>query len=588
MNRVSPDNFKDVDDKPFAKKVNAQCEVLLRVAKYAADATLKAIAENVDLGQEASRKKAAEESEAVEADLRAFEIRLKMAPGYLIAATTAYRVNREEELLTLRASDILRELDELWKLPAERWPHRLPALGAPVFEALLGGFPFADVAYVPVALDGTGKAVAIPGKRPALVPADGRQQRQDLKHLLKESPSGLVKPSILPSFAEMVCRQAEADELAGMVRDTIALLSEMPDLRALTGHLARQWAPVATDIFERFIPAKFALLANAMEDDIDRASGILLRFVAQEAPVLFKELPVKPGTITDASRLAAATVEPVLMAGNLAERQKGFALLGDRAPSAFRQALGSMVERVELQYGKAINPTGMGRRTTRAYTAPASWVLINDVVDRIWPAKYGSSSQSTLAAILSIVDLVHTRGEIEFERCGSEAARENAIKNTGIGNTGGRKAADGKKGREARQLDVDQIRAVVTYRHARYQLNCALEFLESELRDVRIEADVKHRDSARLEATIRVLHRWREEIDWRLLHGAFERQMWRGAVPRFPQMKITHPLAVRVQKIVEEAQRLIDEMLATITARPAGQDDTVGVEEAGAGRKEAS
>lgn len=362
-----------------------------------------------------------------------FSALLKDVAGDLIATATIYRTNREEEVLIPRVSEILGQLGELLEysaLSVERWSWRLLELKAGAIEALLGGFPFADMRYIPVEVGG-GQAKTSPAGRPSWVPADERQRRQDLKHLLNESPTGLVMPSVLPGFVGMICAQADAQALAGMVSDFVLHLTEMPGKDGL----ARQCAPVVTEVFAKAIPAKFAELANAMEDDMDGAPGIFLRFAAEEALSLFRELPVEPGTVT-ASRQAAGMIEPILKAGDLAARQTGLAFLARRNPSGFRQALAAIVERIELQYDKDISPTGMGRRTTRSYAAPAMWVLINDVLNRIWPPENGSLTKSTSATVCSIVELTYTRGELEFESFGALEAKFHAARSTGIGNTG--------------------------------------------------------------------------------------------------------------------------------------------------------
>lgn len=115
-------------------------------------------------------------------------------------------------------------------------------------------------------------------------------------------------------------------------------------------------------------------------------------------------------------------------------------------------------------------------------------------------------------------------------------------------------------------------------------MNGALEYLERAIGEVRRQSGVNDPASLRLEATIRVVHRWREEIDWRLMHGAFEKEMWRKTsmtVPRFPQMKASLPIDERVVKIVAAAQPLIDQMLMSISSKPAGTADAATVDVAG-------
>lgn len=68
----------------------------------------------------------------------------------------------------------------------------------------------------------------------------------------------------------------------------------------------------------------------------------------------------------------------------------------------------TIVERIELQYDQDINLTGMGWRTTRSYVAPATWTLINDILNRKWPPENGSLTKSTSA-------LTYTPGELEFD-----------------------------------------------------------------------------------------------------------------------------------------------------------------------------
>lgn len=512
---------------------------------------------------------------------RDFSVALNAVAGDLMATATIYRLNRADEVLIPRVSAISGQLAELSNYSirfVERWLQRVTKLDAATIEALLGGFPFADMQCTPVDVDVSRKAATIPAGRSAFVPADDRQQRQDLKHLLNESPTGLVKPSILPGFVEMVCMKADADALAGMISDAIGLLFEMPKRQVLTQHLARRWAPVAADILERLIPAKFHTLANAMEDDADRAPAIFLRFIAEEAPLLFRELSVEVGKVTAASRLAAGIIEPILKAGNLAERQAGLRLVAARNPSVFKEALSSIVERIEQQYDKAINPTGMGRRTTRSYVAPATWTLINDVLNRIWPPENGSPTKTTRVPIYSIVEATHTRGELEFKLFGSPAEKRHAGRNTGIGNIGLNKAGV----RREPLLVHDHIRTAATYRSARYQLNCVLAFLEGVIREVRRQSSVNDQESLRLEATIRVVRHWREEMDWRLLHGAYEKEQWRTSsmtFPRFPQMKPRLPIEERVEKIVVAAKPLIDVMLANMTRKPAGEPVGAAIED---------
>lgn len=498
----------------------------------------------------------------VDVTAKQFETLLEDAGASLIEAATAYHMNRHDEVLIPRVSDILRELGELSRLPAERWPQRLNVLDATVFEALLGGFPFSDVSYTPVDFDDKGRAAEIPDTRPAFVPLSDEHQRQDLKHQINESSSGFVRPMILPGFADMVCRGADAEALAGIVQDMIHLLLEMPNLRALMNNLAHRWNSVATNIFARNVPVEFARTANDMEDDSDQATRIFLQFVAQNAGLVFDELRCEPGTVTGASQLAAETTERILKAGNLAERRKGFTQLAKRDPDAFLNALRQMIARIELQYNKADNPTGMGRRTTRAYVAPALWLLMRDVLHRIWPEKLGPLSKATNATVLSIALKTYNRGELEFERFASPEAKRKAASNTGIGNKGNSPPGP-------RDLVVDHFRHAVSYRNARYQLDSVRQHLERELREVRGRVGVNHLESRKLEATVRVLALWRREMEWRLLHGPLEKEQRRKSsisFPPFPQMGSALSLDDRVSKIIGKAQPLIDDMLATMTA----------------------
>lgn len=493
-----------------------------------------------------------------------FTVRVYNASEYLVSTATIYWLNRQDELLVARVSDILRELDELARLPSERWSRRVSALDVPVLEAMLGGFPFAQSAYAPVGLDHSGEGIIpISGSPPVFVPASDRMQRQDFKHVMSESPTGLVKPSILPGFVQMVCAECDADALAGSIHEIIGFIFELPNRKALLRYLAHQWAPVATDVFTRLIPAKFASIVDDMENDIDGASGIFLTFLRGEASLLFKVLPVEPGAVTIASQLVARSIETALRAGNLADRRRGFLRLSERNPVGFRQALATLVERTQRQYGRDVNPTGIGRRTTRPYAAPAVWVLIREVLDHIWPAGNGPLTKSTSASVCAIAELTYQRGELEFAAFGSSEALSNAAGNTGIGNRGGE---------AERMFSYEMVKLAVTYRNARHQLNGALEFLERAIREVRHQRGVNDLESSRLEATIRVLHRWREELDWRLLHGAFEKEQWRKSsvkAPRFPQMKVSLSLEDRVNKIVAAAQPLIDEMFVSMSRKPA-------------------
>lgn len=504
---------------------------------------------------------------------RDFGVTLNELASDLMASARIYCLNRADEVLTPRVSEISGQLAELSKYSiryVDRWLQRVTKLNAGTIEALLGGFPFASRSYTPVEINEKTTSATVPVGRPAWVPEDDRHQRQDLKHVLNESPTGLVKPSILPSFIEIVCMKADAEALAAMTSDLIDHLTEMPNKDVVIPHLVRHWSPVLTDLFERFFPAKLADLANAMEDDIDRASNIFLEFLKEEASSLFSGLSVNQDTVTVASRLAAGIIEPILNAGDLARRRAGLRLVAGRNPSGFNEALHSIRERIEQQYAKDINPTGMGRRTTRSYVAPAAWMLINDVLDRIWPPENGPLTKSTSSTVCSIVEKTHTRGELELKRFGTPIQQFHAARNTGIGNIG-----LNKKGVPPERLfALEHIKLAASYRSARYQLNCSLEFLESALRDVRRRSGINHVESLRLEATIRVVHRWREEIDWRLLHGAYEKEQWRTSsmtVPRFPQMRASLPVEERVKKIVVAAKPLVEEMLESMTKKPANE-----------------
>lgn len=498
-----------------------------------------------------------------------FSTALYAVAGDLMATATIYRLDRAEEVLVPRVSAISGQLAELSNYSTrfiERWLQRVEELKAASIEALLGGFPFAETQYTPVDVDVSRRAATIPAGRSVFVPADEWQARQDLKHVLNESPTGLVKPTILPSFIEMVCMKADREALAGMVSDLVYHLMALPGRDGLIPHLVQYWFPVLGDIFEELLPEKLAVLGNALEDDSDRAFHVFLEFLAEEASSLFQVVPVEPGTVIAASRLAAGIIEPILKAGDLGERRVGLRLVAARNPPVFKQALQAIVERIEQQYEKDINPTGMGRRTTRSYAAPATWTLINDVLNRIWPPENGSPTQATREPIYSIVEATHTRGELEFKLFGSPAEQHHAGRNTGIGNIG-----LNKPGVRREQLLVhEHIKTALTYRNARYQLNCALEFLEHAIREVRRQSSVNDQKSLRLEATIRVVRLWREEMDWRLLHGAYEKEQWRTSsmtFPRFPQMKPKLPIEERVEKIAAHAQQLVDKMLATMSTK---------------------
>lgn len=455
-----------------------------------------------------------------------------------------YAMTRLEEVVNDRASDVLQELSELSKLPRHRWRARLPILSQATVQALMGEPPFASIRI---------SQMSEVGGETELIPARRAIENQHTKEFLRQSETGLVSRSAMPKLVEAVCRFCDEKAIAGIFRDLADLLRDLPDAdpakKILTGTLA---VPILLQM--QFIDSVTTDRALRELDGSPESATILLDFIGTHAERVFLSLMPIPGNPSKAGDVAAKSVGEFFEAAGRSHRKAALFILALRNPSSFEVAIEEIIARIEHQYGKQTNPAGLGRRVRRQYIPHATWVLIRDVLDRIWPLENGPIRKKKKKAVQSIVGAVHDYGNYLFDL---KASRELAMDSRGTSGIGNKGSAD------ERLFNPDHLDQIASYRNAIWQLDLVLKRLEWRHRNSK---DMDRESQAEgevfdIEVAIEAIQDWRAEIQVRLSQGIYEKRQRRKTslkTPRLPQMSTNISEDERVAAVIRAAKPLIE------------------------------
>ncbi|WP_296083090.1 hypothetical protein [uncultured Agrobacterium sp.] len=486
----------------------------------------------------------------------------------LLKIAERYSQRRFHELHVARVSTVLEQLGALEKAPIDsRWPRRFDGLESWTLDAIAGAYPVASMTLTELSVDAAGSdIVQVFGDGRFVVAGDEDIQRQELKRAIDESASGFVARRRLPGFFEILC-VCSANEALGLMMTAI--------VRAIRSQgLAKE---EELRLIERLGCKTFALSAYVDRDAVNRfvqafgqsnrKTDLFQQFLATQVGKIVEDAERLVETRRDVARFFAESIEDFFCTIGPILRKAVLLQLAEVNETGFRAAVKHLKELLEHQFDKVGNPNGLGRRLTRDYSPHAGWLLIIEVMDRVWPAHKGALNKRELEPVTNLVMATFNYGEALFDTVGRRAINPNiagTLHSSGIGNRGGNASRD---------YNPAHLKEIASLRHAIFQLDETLSRLNSRLfeaRNVAKRGGTADREQVDvLEGIVLALRTWRRSLHWRLYRGQYDRSKREGylKVPKFPQLKASLAESDRDERIIASATALIE----TITRRKSGK-----------------
>lgn len=487
----------------------------------------------------------------------------------LLEISERYSRLRMEEVNVARVSTVVQQLGDIHDAPMDkRWPRRFDGLDPWTVLALVGGFPVASTTLSEACFDHERPgALETAGRRRYVPAANDDIERQEMKRAVDESASGFVVRRRLPGFFEFLCIHATAANLSAMMAG-MGHAIRCSDISEDEKHdLAQRLASRVLAVSRMVDGQSVIAYERAWQSASDR-TALVLEFMEGQVGKMVDEVRPVAGERTDAARFFAELLEGFFKEIDQGLQKAGLLALARANDAGFRVALGEIKLRLERQYDKETNPTGLGRRMTRDYSAHAGWRLITEVLDVAWPSNNGPLGAVAREPVSNLVEVTFNRGEALFETSSRGTLRQDVAANiqaSGIGNGGGN---------EERAFNADHLKEIANLRNATWQLDRVLAELNRRLFATREAREACGQpldvDIDRLESTILALRAWRRGLNIRLHRGSYDRKRRDDAIsfPVFPQMKADVADDVREEKIVAKARPLIDEIQARHAQSP--------------------
>ncbi|MFC6448355.1 hypothetical protein [Shinella zoogloeoides] len=499
---------------------------------------------------------------------RALGLDTQPTENALLAIAERYSLRRFDELHVVPVSKVLEQLGDLEKAPIDkRWPRRFDGLEDWTLGAIAGAYPVASMTLTELPFDAAGSGIVqVPGDGRFVASGDEDIEGQELKRAIDESASGFVARRRQQGFFEILCVYSTTEALGLMMAAMVRAIRSQALAPEEELHL-----------IERLGRKVFALSAYVDRDSVStflqafgqssRKTDLFQQFLATQVGKIVEDAERLVETRGDVARFFAESIEDFFRTVKPTHQKAVLLQLANVNETGFRGAVKHLKALLEQQFDKVGNPNGLGRRITRDYSPHAGWLLIIEVLDKVWPAHRGALNKGEQEPVANLVMATFRYGEVLFNSDRKRAVNPDAARrssSSGIGNTGGSASRD---------YNPAHLKEIASLRHAILQLDQTVSRLNSRLVEARnLDRGGEQLNRERvdvLEATVLALRTWRRSLHWRLYRGQYDRSKREGylKVPKFPQLKASLAESARDERIVASATALIE----TITRRKSGK-----------------
>lgn len=459
----------------------------------------------------------------------------EIALSLLVEAAATFLVNRREDEESLTVGRVHSSLEGLLVRSRRKLAINVKQIPDHAIEALFGTFPGASLALT-IGEGCEGARVAGIGS-----PIVSEIVKTLWRHGTDSAePTGLVQVRRTSRLADSIPPAATVEELTQLLTGIIrnpggpGLSIAVRERRIL--HIAHRL--IAAGSFGSTV------LFTALGRGFGEAGNLEERtsFVSDIVHPILADLQdrIDAPEANPARGLAGLIVEEYLDGASWAERRNFVLSFSDVFPDALRQYVRTTCEGLDHQYRIDGNPQ-QRRRNTRRWTEPhASWQLIRDVLDVVWPAERGAlpaELKDPVTAIAAHVLLYADRdlpaesdivSKIPFEEVAGP----------------GRSDRNGVHNRANFTINREHVEKVGLWRAQISVLDGALLKLDRDILfglDPKGESDPAAKAEARRKrGHVDALQTWRFEIDQRLRQGDYEKDV-RGK-PRATGRRIVLPV----------------------------------------------
>lgn len=488
----------------------------------------------------------------------------KITLSALDEAARKFLLNRHLDSNSLTVGKVRTTLDGLTLRSRSKLAANIADLPQFVVDMLFGEAPGATVALAvhhnveaPSENDKNGDA--------QLLHSDGPAVTESIKTLLRHgdgtaSPTGQVQVRRLNIAAGWVPETATVDELARLLTGIMTAVEGSPSSEPVR---ERQLLCMAHRLM---VAGSFGsrVLYSSLISGLAGAEGLNGRaaLVGDTIPLVLADFHDRVGEFggNPPRDLTCLMVDEYVRQAALDDRKQLLMLLSECFPETFAHEVRQACDRLDKQY-RIVNPQER-RRKMRRWTHPhATWQLISDVLDAIWPAERGPLPISMKDGANKLLDevLLYADADLPAESDIESKIPDEEIHGPGHSDRNGVFVAGNY------MINREHVEQVGLWRAHIWKLDSALLRLD---REILLDLDPRSETapSAKAEARIKrghvdALQTWRRELQQRLRQGDYVKSVSdkpratgkRVNVPPMPVLDAGEVDASQIAQLVEFA-----------------------------------
>ena len=455
-------------------------------------------------------------------DLEEFRAALKPALGVLKLDSPRYYEalgevagrflkNRRLDISPTDAT-ILRDLKEACERPASKLGVHMLTLSDAVTDALFGEFP--GNTYILETWDDDPKQIYLPDHDALFGEATKSLWRRDAA----PEARGMIDLIRAPHIAACIPRDMSAGRLTATLNGLVDLIISLTANEALRERLygfASVLIEGAGHDDASFTRECAAALGRAVED------GTLVAHLKAAIPDMATRYGARSCVPEELSArsFCVATFKALVAESDRVGRRSIVKAIAELFPEEFRSYLVATAGRIRAQYQAEVGGGGRPRSAHRWMFAHASWILIHEVMDVVWPPEKGSLAKESSPTIFEIAEIVLEYADPSI----NEGTNPDISKPAGQGATGHvptqRRANFG--------ISADSLSTIASLRSNIFMLDEVLFEMNRCL--TRMEkATLRHGSLASekeidLRRRVEALQSWRREAQRRLRQGDWEK-----------------------------------------------------------------
>lgn len=447
------------------------------------------------------------------------------------AAARRFLKNRELDIAPTDAS-ILRELKKAIGRPASKLARHMLDLSDEVTDVLFGEFPgHTDILET---WEDESTKIHLPDHGELL----GDAMKSLWRRNLAPGARGVLKLKRSPHIAECLPRDMSTGRLAGTLAALVDLIVALtPDEATRRDRLfgfGLVLVEGAGQADASFTEGGVAALEEAVAD------GVLAAHLKASLP----HIAAKYGALSDlpeergARSFCVATFAALAADADRKSRRGIIKVLAELFPEEFHAQLIDLEERVRAQYQAENSGRGSQRSAHRWMFAHASWILIRDVMDVVWPPENGTLNDDSLKLILTICEAVLIYADPSISNGTNLHMSRRDGKQRAVGDTGTLRRANFS-------ISADHAKTIASLRSSIFMLDEMLFQMERNLADME-RAKVRDgfrasREEVDLRQRIEALQSWRREAQRRLSQGDWEKGRKAAAKKRITGSRVAIP-----------------------------------------------